>query len=236
MVVRPLIMALVAASDGDELEMDYALSADQPIFPHSTFLFPDGWWDAWKERALDEEGTVHLGDVYRHQVMPAVWEVLAQLPGPLQRVVDLGGGDGECLAAWLDLRPDIGDAALLDRNAPALELARGRLGGRARVVAHDLARTSAATLREAAGGPIDVVLAIGVLCVNVLTREGALRCAEAVAGALAPGGVAVLAGWTPALLRRSEWEALGLCVVNTTRPDSAEAWGGPQLYVLQRPA
>lgn len=242
-VIEPLLHRLVELLDGDELELDYALAGVEPIFPASTFLFPDGWWDTWKSRRLEDEGGREVGAIYRQELYPWVvralrWPMSDRPPGEV-RVVDLCGGDGEALSLVLDALPAdlVPRAHLLDRNGAAVARAEARLGDRARCHRADLTDPEVlAGLQARVGGPADVVLAVGALQVNVMTPADAGALATAVAGLLAPGGVAVVAGWTPSLLTRADWEDRGLVVWNTVRPAAPGVWVGQQVYGLYRPS
>lgn len=228
-VLQPLLAALLAAVDGDAFELDYTLAARHPIFPGSTFLFPDGWWSSWKDRSL--EGGEAVGAIYEREIHPWVRRLLDQAPPvhTARRVVDWCGGDGTSLRAMRGCFPDA-EPLVLDRNVDALAAASasGLPVARADV-------TDAAAVSAAIGGPVDLILAVGALCSSVLPPERAADAADALAVALAPGGIAVLAGWTPALLTADDWRRRGLVVFNCTRPAPADVWVGQQLYGLWRP-
>jgi tRNA (cmo5U34)-methyltransferase len=67
-------------------------------------------------------------------------ELVEALPERVERVLDLGCGDGKLAAVVLEARPDATEAVGLDRSAPMLDLARERFARepRARLVEHDL--------------------------------------------------------------------------------------------------
>ena len=230
-VLQPLVDALVARVEGDELELDYTLAGRQPVLSGSSFVFPDGWWDAWKQRKLtDREGTV--GDAYRVDLYPWFQRALRACEpawrGRPLRVVDLCGGDGEALASLVSELGGPQDAVVVDRNAAALDDAAAR---GFRTVQHDVV---GADLADLAGGPIDLLIASGALCVNVMRGEEAEAVADAVADAMAPGGVALVGGWTPCLIAAEGWRRRGLTVWNTVRPHAPGQWVGQQLYGIYK--
>ena len=67
-------------------------------------------------------------------------ELVEALPERVERVLDLGCGDGKLAAVVLEARPAADEAVGLDRSAPMLDLARQRFAQepRARLVEHDL--------------------------------------------------------------------------------------------------
>ena len=67
-------------------------------------------------------------------------ELVEALPVTVERVLDLGCGDGRLIAVVMEARPDLVDAVGLDSSPPMLEHARQRFHGDSRVVieAHDL--------------------------------------------------------------------------------------------------
>jgi hypothetical protein len=221
--VVPLFEAMIAAVAGDEAEIDYTLAGVHPLFPSSTFVFPDAWWDGWRDRP-DVDG-VSLREKYAEHVHPWVRRLLTPWlrgAGRSLRVIDLCGGEGDALRSVEDLLPGGSSAVVVDRNRTSL----------ARVDARwDRLEQS---VGEAPLEAADLILAVGALCVNVLSPPEAARAAGRIADALQPGGVAVVAGWTPCLLARADWEALGLTVVNCLRPAAPRAWEGQQLYGVQR--
>jgi len=229
-MIQPLLGALIELVDGAAYELDYALAGSQPVFPNSTFLFPDGWWDQWKGREVNAEGET-VGDAYRSEIYPWVqrWVERAFAPyeGPPLRVLDLCGGDGELLEGVLQVLPGAAEGVLVDRNRASCEAARARLGDRARVVQGDL-RDLPRLLPEL--GPFDLVLSVGALNANVVTPDVAEAVAPSLVAALVEGGHFVAGGWTPCLLRAEDLRALGLEVLNSTRPAPFSVWAGQQLY------
>ncbi|MET0901850.1 MAG: class I SAM-dependent methyltransferase [Acidimicrobiales bacterium] len=67
-------------------------------------------------------------------------ELVQALPEHVQRVLDLGCGDGKLAAVVLEARPEMEAAVCIDRSAPMLDLARQRFAAepRARLLEHDL--------------------------------------------------------------------------------------------------
>jgi trans-aconitate methyltransferase len=61
-------------------------------------------------------------------------ELVEALPVTVERVLDLGCGDGRLIALVMAARPSLADAVGLDSSPPMLELARQRFLGDARVV------------------------------------------------------------------------------------------------------
>lgn len=90
----------------------------------------------------DEDKVVeYLGRVGRLEARAAgEAELLEVLPEQLDRVLDLGCGDGGLAALILAGRPDVGMVVGLDNSPPMLARARERFGSerRARFVDHDL--------------------------------------------------------------------------------------------------
>ena len=83
--------------------------------------------------------------------------LLACLPRPPRRLLDVGAGDGILLATLLEAFPEASGVAV-DFSPPMLDRARARLapfGGRASVVEGDLASPD---WRAAVGGPFDGVV------------------------------------------------------------------------------
>ena len=110
-------------------------------------------------------------------------ELVEHLPVQVDRVLDLGCGDGRLAALVLDARPQATEAIGLDSSAPMLDLARRRFADepRARVVEHDLREP----LPEL--GPLDVVVA--GFSIHHLAHERKRSLFEEIATILRPGGV-----------------------------------------------
>ena len=60
-------------------------------------------------------------------------ELVEALPARVERVLDLGCGDGRLAALVIDARPEVVDAIGLDDSPPMIQLARDRFRGDARV-------------------------------------------------------------------------------------------------------
>lgn len=222
--VRPLLDALQTRLHGDELEVDYRLAASRRLLPPGPIVFPDGWWTGWKEREADG---VSFGEGYRALVYPPLATALRPL-GAACRVLELGGGDGEGLAqldGW-------SAAVLVDRNADLLAQAAARFGDRVHTRRHDLREDVPLT---AFGGPFDLVIAVGVLGINVLDRACALRWLGRIRDGLPPGGRCVITGWTPSLVVGEDLVAAGFEVHNRAAPASpAHPEWRHHLYLLRR--
>ncbi len=235
-VLQPLVDTLVRRLPGHAFELDYTLAASQPLFPSSTFLFPDGWWDLWKDRAVPGgEGTV--GDAYRDVLYPWLARVVADRRGELPErptVLSVCGGDGEELAALVPvLEPLAPRLHVVDRNEVSLRQARERLGDRVAVHARDLDQPT--DMRELLGGRAHLIVAMGAMNSSVLSLQASRRLAVELTQALAPGGLMVAGGFTPLTLNSDEFQALGLQVLRMTRPEAPRVWTGQQLYVLRKP-
>ena len=110
-------------------------------------------------------------------------ELVEALPERVERVLDLGCGDGKLAAVVLDARPEAVEAIGLDRSAPMLDLARQRFAAepRARLLEHDLDRP----LPDL--GTFDVV--VSGFAIHHLEDERKQALLAEVADALRPGGV-----------------------------------------------
>lgn len=109
--------------------------------------------------------------------------LIESLPRQVQRVVDLGAGDGRLLAVVLAAIPGAAGIAL-DHNSAMLDLTRQRFAGRddLEIVDHDLDRPLPASL-----GPADAV--VSALVVHHFERERRLGLAAEILTTLRPGGV-----------------------------------------------
>ncbi|MCA9572937.1 MAG: class I SAM-dependent methyltransferase, partial [Myxococcales bacterium] len=217
-VVRPLVDALLGLLDGDEVELEHRLAGSRRLLPTSPVVFPGGWWPGWKDRALDD---LTHGEGYRRWIHPPLAEVLAALSGPLD-VLDLGGGDGDALA----LCPQVGRAVVVDQDAAMVAAARARFAGRD-VEGVALAVDGTTDLVAVCGGQVDLVVAMGLLCVNVMDAPTARAVLARIAEVVRPGGWCVLTGWTPSLVGSDDLEACGFEVRNRVAPgrEGEEAWG-----------
>ena len=110
-------------------------------------------------------------------------ELVEALPADVDRVLDLGCGDGRLAALVLDARPGATRAVGLESSPPMLELARERFGDdpRVEVREHDLQRD----LPDL--GPFDVV--VSGFAIHHLRHERKQSLFAEIAGVLRPGGV-----------------------------------------------
>jgi tRNA (cmo5U34)-methyltransferase len=110
-------------------------------------------------------------------------ELVEALPDAVERVLDLGCGDGKLAAVVLEARPGATEAVAIDRSTPMLDLARQRFAKepRARLIEHDLDEP----LPDV--GTFDVVVS-GFAIHHLAHERKQSLCAE-VAGVLRPGGV-----------------------------------------------
>jgi tRNA (cmo5U34)-methyltransferase len=112
----------------------------------------------------------------------ALLDVVALLPAPPARVLDLGAGTGLVSAAVLAAHPAV-ELELLDGSAEMLEEARGRLGGAVTAV-HVADMTDALP-----AGPFDAV--VSGLAIHHLSDDDKQALNRRVLAALRPGGVFV---------------------------------------------
>lgn len=110
-------------------------------------------------------------------------ELVSVLPSRVERVLDLGCGDGRLASVVLDARPEVTELFALDRSPPMLDLARERFADddRVDVREHDLDRA----LPEL--GSFDAV--VSGFAIHHLTHERKYSLLTEVAGVLRPGGV-----------------------------------------------
>jgi SAM-dependent methyltransferase len=92
----------------------------------------------WKDEAKVDEYVGRVGRLAARSAGEA--ELVEHLPSRVERVLDLGCGDGRLAALVLDARPAATEAVGLDSSPPMLDLARERFVADARVtlVEHDL--------------------------------------------------------------------------------------------------
>ena len=135
----------------------------------------------WHDHEKVEE---YVGRVNRLAARQAGEDELAEaLPQHVERVLDLGCGDGKLAAVVLEARPETAEAICIDRSEPMLDLARQRFAfePRARLVEHDLDRP----LPDL--GAFEAV--VSGFAIHHLTHERKRSLLEEVARALRPGGV-----------------------------------------------
>ena len=124
------------------------------------------------------------------------------LPDRVERVLDLGTGDGHLLALIREARPGV-EAVGLDLSAPMLEAARERFSAEDRVelLDHDLMQRLPADL-----GTFD--LAVSALAIHHLPDERKRKLYSELLGVLRPGGAFcnfdVTAAPTPSLHLRAQ--------------------------------
>jgi tRNA (cmo5U34)-methyltransferase len=135
----------------------------------------------WRDEAKVEE---YVGRVGRLEARRAgERELVEALPPHVDRVLDLGCGDGRLAALVLDVRPAATEAIGLDSSPPMLALARKRFQDepRARVEAHDLGEPLAVD------GRFDAV--VSGFAIHHLAHERKQSLFTEIATLLAPGGV-----------------------------------------------
>jgi len=141
----------------------------------------EGEGATWKDHEKVHE---YVGRVGRLAARAAGEEELVEhLPDQVERVLDLGCGDGRLAALVLDARPDATEAVCLDSSTPMLDLARERFGqdGRASLLEHDLLEPLPAV------GSFDVV--VSGFAIHHLPHERKRSLFTEVAGVLRPKGI-----------------------------------------------
>ena len=110
-------------------------------------------------------------------------ELLEALPAEVERVLDLGCGDGRLIALVLDARPEVKAAIGLDSSPPMIELARERFRSdpRVEIREHDL--------RSPIADPFSFDLVTSGFAIHHLTHERKQSLFTEIAGMLRPGGV-----------------------------------------------
>lgn len=143
--------------------------------------------EAWRDRAVATRFATERAAIVpesRAQI-DALLHVLRHRGRPVERVVDLGSGDGVLLDAVLRAFPSARGVAL-DYSEPMRELARRRLGPlrkRARVASVDLREPGFARELE---GPVDVV--VSGFAIHHLPDPRKRALFAEIFAALAPGG------------------------------------------------
>ena len=137
--------------------------------------------ETWRDEAKVGE---YLGRVDRLAARVAgEAELLEALPDTVERVLDLGCGDGRLIELVLGARPDVRDAVGIDLSPPMLDRARARFADRShvRVVEHDL-REPLPDL-----GSFDVV--VSGFAIHHLTHDRKRTLFDEIVRVLRPGGV-----------------------------------------------
>ena len=135
----------------------------------------------WKDHEKAHEYVARVGKLAARQAGEA--ELVEALPADVERVLDLGTGDGRLLAVLVDARPDISEAIGLDNSPPMIDLARQRFADEPRValVDHDLNDP----LPDL--GTLDVVVA--GFAIHHLSHERKRSLYAEIAQVLRPGGI-----------------------------------------------
>jgi tRNA (cmo5U34)-methyltransferase len=134
----------------------------------------------WKDHEKVHEYVGRVGRLAARAAGEA--ELVEHLPDQVERVLDLGCGDGRLAALVLEARPDATEAVGVDSSAPMLDLARERFGddARVRLVEHDLTDP----LPDL--GLFDVV--VSGFAIHHLPHDRKRSFLTEVAGILRPGG------------------------------------------------
>jgi tRNA (cmo5U34)-methyltransferase len=147
----------------------------------------DGSWHAgsvdgtWHDSAKAQEYLDRVGRLPARQHGEA--ELAEVLPPAVERVLDLGCGDGRLLGVVLEARPDVSEAVGLDDSPPMLHAARSRFGSdrRVTIAAHDL------DVRLPDLGRFDVV--VSGFAIHHVAHERKRTVFADVVDALEPSGV-----------------------------------------------
>jgi SAM-dependent methyltransferase len=135
----------------------------------------------WKDHEKVHEYVGRVGKLAARAAGEA--ELADNLPDQVERVLDLGCGDGRLAALVLEARPGAAEAVGLDSSPPMLDLARERFGDDPRVtlVEHDLEEP----LPDL--GPFDVI--VSGFAIHHLSHLRKRSLFAEVAGRLRSGGV-----------------------------------------------
>jgi tRNA (cmo5U34)-methyltransferase len=135
----------------------------------------------WQDIAKVEEYLNRVGRLPERQL--GELELVEALPPAVERVLDLGCGDGRLLGVVLEARPDVSEAVGLDYSPPMLDAARARFASNQRVTiaTHDL------SMRLPALGRFDVV--VSGFAIHHLDHERKRTLFAEVGSALNPSGV-----------------------------------------------
>ncbi len=135
----------------------------------------------WKDHDKVREYVGRVGRLAARQAGEA--ELVEALPERVDRVLDLGCGDGRLTALVLDARPEVEEAIALDRSPPMIDLAREAFQGDKRVSVHD--HDLMGPLPQL--GAFDVV--VSGFAIHHLPHERKQSLFREISHALRPGGV-----------------------------------------------
>lgn len=135
----------------------------------------------WKDDDKVEEYVGRVGRLAARRAGEV--ELVEALPPTVERVLDLGCGDGRLISLVLEARPRVSEAIGVDSSPPMIKLARQRFTGDRRVVIqeHDLQRELPAL------GSFDVI--VSGFAIHHLAHERKRQLFGEIANALQPGGV-----------------------------------------------
>ena len=135
----------------------------------------------WGEQDKVEEYLARVGRLDARRAGEAA--LVDTFPGRVERVLDLGCGDGRLIALVLDARPGVADAVGLDSSEPMLHKARERFTDDPRVIVldHDLA-TALPSLRT-----FDLI--VSGFAIHHLDDDRKQSLISETVAALRPGGV-----------------------------------------------
>jgi len=141
----------------------------------------DGDALTWQDAGKVDEYVARVGRLAARAAGDA--ELVESLPAVVDRVLDLGCGDGRLLEVALRARPGVTTAVGLDNSPPMIERARQRFQGddRVRISHHDLRHDLPAL------GRFDVV--VSGFAIHHLDHERKRALFREVAVVLRPGGV-----------------------------------------------
>jgi len=139
----------------------------------------------WKDEDKVGEYIERVGRLEARRAGEA--ELLEALPVDVDRVLDLGCGDGRLAGLVLDARPGATSAIGLDSSPPMIELARDRFrrDPRVEIREHDLR----APLPAVGAGTVDVV--VSGFAIHHLAHERKRSLFAEIVDVLRPGGVFV---------------------------------------------
>ena len=150
---------------------------------HPVGVEPEAPSLTWRDAGKVDEYVSRVGRLAARAAGEA--ELVEALPSVVDRVVDLGCGDGRLIEVVLRARPDAREAIGIDNSPPMLERAGVRFDGdpRVRLLHHDLAVALPAL------GHFDVV--VSGFAIHHLAHDRKRSLFEEVVGVLRPNGVFV---------------------------------------------